>query len=333
MNSESNAQPVSSLAEAICAGDRRALAKAITLVESSLPADRVQAECLIATLLPETGKALRLGLSGVPGAGKSTLIEALGLKLTAAGHRLAVLAVDPTSARTGGSILGDKTRMELLAADERAFIRPSPAGLTLGGVARRTRDALLLCEAAGYDMVIIETVGVGQSEAAVADLVDLFVLLLVPGAGDELQGIKRGVLELADLIVVNKADGELASAANHAAAEYRHALTLLRPLEEDWSTPVFQISAQEGRGLDALWHCIAARHKAMKASGLLAARRSRQAQALLRREIELSLIDELRADAPAAARLRAVEQSVAKGDLTPGRAAAEVLAAFRSRGT
>lgn len=318
-------------AAAIASGDRRALAKAITLAESTKPADRAQAETLIADLLPRTGKAIRLGLSGVPGAGKSTLIEALGLRLIEAGHKVAVLAVDPSSARTGGSILGDKTRMERLSADERAFIRPSPAGLTLGGVARRTRDALLLCEAAGHDVVIVETVGVGQSEAAVADLIDLFVLLLVPGAGDELQGIKRGVLELADLIVVNKADGALKPAANHAAAEYRHALTLLRPPEADWRAPVLQVSALEGLGLDELWTCLSDRHNAMAASGLLEAKRARQALALLQREIELALIDELRADPVTKAKLRTVQKAVSAGEITPGRAAADILAAFRAR--
>lgn len=317
------------LAASVRAGDRRALAKAITLAESTRASDREQAESLISELLPHTGSATRIGLSGVPGAGKSTLIEALGLKLIEQGHKLAVLAVDPSSIRTGGSILGDKTRMEHLAASEAAFIRPSPAGLTLGGVARRTRDAMLLCEAAGFDVILIETVGIGQSEAAVADIVDLFVLLLAPGAGDELQGIKRGVLELADIILITKSDGDLTNAANQAAAEYRHALTLLRPTEEDWTAPVMQVSAVENRGLESFWACLSDRHLAMNSNGLLAARRSRQALAILRREIELSLIDDLRSHTAANACLREVEHLVTKGELTPGRAANQVLAAFR----
>ena len=318
------------LARAILSGERRALAKGITLAESTRAPDREPAEALIARLLPETGKALRLGISGIPGAGKSTLIEALGVRLVEQGHRVAVLAVDPTSARSGGSILGDKTRMERLSAEPRAFIRPSPAGLTLGGVARRTRDALLLCEAAGHDVVIVETVGVGQSEAAVADLVDLFMLVLVPAGGDELQGIKRGVLELADMIVVNKADGSLTAAANHAAAEYRHALTLLRPAEEGWRAPVLQVSAQEGRGLDELWELVSSRHRAMAESGALADKRARQALAILRNEIEQALIEELRGDESVRERLVRLEKEVAAGRQTPRRAAAEVVAAFRA---
>ncbi|MBY0431424.1 MAG: methylmalonyl Co-A mutase-associated GTPase MeaB, partial [Rhodospirillales bacterium] len=210
---------IQTLAAGLRAGQRRALARAITLVESTRPDHRRAAEALLEQVLPNTGRSVRLGISGVPGVGKSTFIEALGLHLTRQEHRIAVLAVDPSSPRSGGSILGDKTRMEELSRDERAFIRPSPSGCTLGGVARRTREVMLLCEAAGFDVVIIETVGVGQSETAVADMVDMFLLLLVPGGGDELQGIKKGIVELADLVVVNKADGDLAAAAERAAAE------------------------------------------------------------------------------------------------------------------
>ncbi|MEM1399644.1 MAG: methylmalonyl Co-A mutase-associated GTPase MeaB [Pseudomonadota bacterium] len=319
------------LSAALLKGDRRALAKAITLAESTRADDRKIAESLMADLMPRAGHAIRIGLSGVPGAGKSTLIEALGLLLIEAGHKVAVLAIDPTSVRTGGSILGDKTRMERLSMDLSAFIRPSPAGETLGGVARRTRDAMIFCEAAGFDVILIETVGVGQSEAAVADLVDLFAMILAPAAGDELQGIKRGVLERADLVVINKADGDLIAQANHAAAEYRHALALLHPPEPDWTVPVMRVSAVEGSGLKELWGCLADRHAAMRESGRLVARRSTQALAILRREIELALVDDLRADAGAKAHLTRLEHQVAKGEITPDRAARQVVDAFRAR--
>jgi LAO/AO transport system kinase len=215
---------------ALLAGERRALARAITLVESTRPDHREQAEALIEAILPHAGNSIRLGISGVPGVGKSTFIEAFGLHLIAAGRRVAVLAVDPSSRRTGGSILGDKTRMEALSRHDQAFIRPSPSRGTLGGVTRRTRESILLCEAAGFDVILVETVGVGQSETAVADMVDLFCLLLLPSAGDELQGIKKGIVELAELILVNKADGDTRKAAHQAVADYRAALRLLRPL-------------------------------------------------------------------------------------------------------
>jgi LAO/AO transport system kinase len=215
---------VSDFADAVRGGDRRSLARAITLAESTRPDHREEAVALLDELLPSTGGAIRVGISGAPGAGKSTFIEALGLHLVDHGHRLAVLAVDPSSRRSGGSILGDKTRMEMLSRRSEAFIRPSPSGGTLGGVARRTREALLLCEAAGHDVVLVETVGVGQSEVAVAGMVDVFVLLLAPGAGDDLQGVKRGIVELADVVVVNKADGDLAAAAERTAADSANAL-------------------------------------------------------------------------------------------------------------
>jgi len=244
------------LAEGLKAGRRRDLARAITLIESTRPDHRAAARALLEELLPATGGSIRLGISGVPGVGKSTFIEAFGRHVIDRGHRIAVLAVDPTSARSGGSILGDKTRMEELARAPEAFIRPSPAGDTLGGVARRTREAMLACEAAGFDVIVVETVGVGQSETAVADMVDLFCLLLLPGGGDELQGIKRGIVEIADLIVVNKADGAMRDAARHAAAEYRHALTLLRPRDADWRVLLLQAAATENRGIDAVWETI-----------------------------------------------------------------------------
>ena len=227
-----------SLAAAIKACDRRALAKGITLVESTRSYHRQQAAELLETLMPATGNSIRIGISGVPGVGKSTFIEAFGNLLLERGHRVAVLAVDPTSAVTGGSILGDKTRMETLAFAKNAFVRPSPAGKTLGGVTRRTRESLLLCEAAGFDVILVETVGVGQSETAVADMTDMFVLLLLPAGGDELQGIKRGIMELADLVLVNKADGEQTNSANQTMADYRSALHFMKSRFASWQPQV-----------------------------------------------------------------------------------------------
>ncbi len=241
------------LAELLRVGDRRALARSITLVESTRADTRLEAAELLDAVLPATGGAVRVGISGTPGAGKSTFIDELGSHLTAAGHRVAVLAVDPSSRRSGGSIMGDKTRMERLARDPTAFIRPSPSSGTLGGVARRTREAALLCEAAGFDVVLIETVGVGQSETVVADMVDCFVLIAAPGGGDELQGIKRGIMELADVIVVNKADGDLLPAARRAVSDHRHAVHLLRPKHPGWTVPVVATSALDGTGVDEVW--------------------------------------------------------------------------------
>jgi LAO/AO transport system kinase len=253
MNEQRPPDPAA-LAAAVRAGDRRALARAITLIESSRADHRRAAEAVLeAALVPAAGRTLRLGISGVPGVGKSTFIEALGLSILGRGHRLAVLAIDPSSRRGGGSILGDKTRMGELARSTAAFIRPSPTGGTLGGVARRTRETLLLCEAAGFDVVIVETVGIGQSETAVADMVDMFVLLMLPGGGDELQGIKKGVVELADLILVNKADGDFAAAAKRAVADYRSALRLLRPASATWRPEVLAVSALAGTNIETMW--------------------------------------------------------------------------------
>ncbi|MBX3284786.1 MAG: methylmalonyl Co-A mutase-associated GTPase MeaB, partial [Actinobacteria bacterium] len=249
---------VEELAGAVVAGDRRALARAITLVESTRADHRSQAAALLDEVLPRSGGAVRVGISGPPGVGKSTFIEAVGSHVTGAGHRLAVLAVDPSSSRSGGSILGDKTRMETLARNPQAFIRPSPSGGELGGVARRTREAMLLCEAAGFDVVVVETVGVGQSELAVADLVDLFVLLASPSGGDDLQGIKRGIMELADLVVVTKADGDLATSANHAAADLRRAIHLLRPKYEGLETETLLVSSPTGTGIAEVWDHVVA---------------------------------------------------------------------------
>ncbi len=304
---------------------RRGLAQAITLVESRKLEHRRTATGLIAEAMPLTGNALRIGISGVPGVGKSTFIEAFGLHLIDRGHRVAVLAVDPTSQRTGGSILGDKTRMEQLARNPAAFIRPSPAGRTLGGVARRTREAMLLCEAAGYDVVLVETVGVGQSETAVADMVDLFLLLLLPAGGDELQGIKRGIVELADLVVINKCDGDLQAAANHAAAEYRHALTLLRPAQHGWRTPVVQVSSIEGRGLDQVWD-LATRFRAVLERGnTLADKRGGQALAWFRSDLREALLDRLTADPAWRREVEAAEAAVRAGAAAPSGAAAALL--------
>jgi LAO/AO transport system kinase len=285
---------------------------------------------LLDAILPATGAATRVGISGAPGAGKSTFIETLGMNLVNAGHRVAVLAVDPSSARSGGSILGDKTRMEQLSRRSEAFIRPSPSGGALGGVARRTREASLVCEAGGFDVVLVETVGVGQSEVAVAGMVDLFVLLLGPGAGDELQGVKRGIVELADLIVVNKADGDLLDAARHTAADYAHALHLVRSDDEGAIDRVRTCSALLGEGIDELWEAISALVAAARESGELDVRRAEQARAWMWSEVTDTLLDELRADAAVRARVEALEEDVSRGRISPAAAAREVLAAFRS---
>ncbi len=281
---------VQELKAGIAAGDRGTLARAITLAESRRGDDQAHAQELIADLLPETGKAIRVGITGVPGAGKSTMIEELGLRLIEKGHRVAVLVVDPTSARSGGSILGDKTRMNKLSGDENAYIRPSPSGGVLGGVARKTREAMLLCEAAGFDVIIVESVGVGQSEAELAEMVDCLMLLLVPGAGDELQGIKRGIMELADLIVVNKADGDRVPLAKRARGDYRHALRMLPPSTEGWETPVQIASAVEGTGLDEVWESVEAHRALLEESGLLEERRRRQTERWLDSMIEEAVL-------------------------------------------
>jgi LAO/AO transport system kinase len=284
------------LADALRAGDRRALARAITLVESSRADHRAEAAAVLDAVLGDTGHAIRVGISGTPGAGKSTSIEALGTFLTGQGHRVAVLAVDPSSTRSGGSILGDKTRMEALARDPKAFIRPSPTAGQLGGVARRTREASLLCEAAGFDVILIETVGVGQSETAVAEMVDCFVLLVAPGGGDELQGIKRGILELADLIVVNKADGDLRPAAERALADHRSVLQLLRPKHEGWTVPVLAASAIEGRGVEEMWAEVVRLHSLLADTGRLERLRADQAVAWMWREVRERLVEDLHGD-------------------------------------
>lgn len=319
------------LATAVRAGDRRGLARAITLVESTRADHRTRADALLERLLPHTGGSMRLGVSGAPGVGKSTFIEALGLHLVRAARRVAVLAVDPSSRRSGGAILGDKTRMQELSTEPRAFIRPSPTGGTLGGVARRTGEALLVCEAAGFDVVVVETVGVGQSETAVAELVDMFVLLLQPAAGDELQGLKKGIIELADMVVVTKADGALAEAAGATAAQFAGALNLLRPAAPDWRPPVITCSALTGTGIDRVWDSVEAFRKRMAASGRLAARRRNQAAAWMWNEVGDSLRAALEATPAVARMIPELEAKVGAGTVTPGAAARTLLDAFLDR--
>ncbi len=315
---------VEKTAAAVRSGDRVALARAITLVESAKPEDQEQAQELLETLLPATGKAIRVGISGVPGAGKSTLIDQLGLNLVAQGHKVAVLAVDPTSSRSGGSILGDKTRMGRLASEPAAFIRPSPAGDSLGGVTKTTRETIALAEAAGYDVVLVETVGVGQSETAVSNMVDVFVVVAIPGAGDELQGIKRGLLELADIIAVNKAEGDNVERANRAAMEYKTALHILASGQTSWDPQVLTISARDNRGLDELWEKITQRHAALKASGALALRRAEQAVSWMREIFDQRLLAAFKGGRRAARHWQEMEEKVRAGAMTAGAAAAEL---------
>jgi len=308
------------LAQKIAAGERAALARAITLVESRRPEHRADAAALVQALLPSTGGASRVGITGVPGVGKSTLIDALGMRLVEAGRRVAVLAVDPSSTRTGGAILGDKTRMARLSASPAAFIRPSPSAGSLGGVAGRTREAMLLVEAAGYDVVIVETVGVGQSEVAVADMVDTFVALMLPGAGDELQGIKKGLLERADIIAVNKADGPALAAAKQAAAEILSAVKILAP--ED-PPQVLTVSARTEEGLGMLWDAIADHRARLATSGALDARRRDQGVTWMRDMIGDALQAHLATHAGSA--LAEAEAAVRDGHLAPSVAVRKVL--------
>jgi LAO/AO transport system kinase len=319
---------IASLAQQIEKGQRRALAKAITLVESSRTDDQHTAQALLAKLLPITGRAIRIGLSGSPGVGKSTFIEAFGSFLIDQGKRVAVLAVDPSSTRTGGSILGDKTRMERLSRDPMAFVRPSPSGGSLGGVARRTREALLLTEAAGYDVVLVETVGVGQSETAVADMVDMFCLLLSPAGGDELQGIKRGIMELADLVIVNKSDGDMKIAAKRAQGEYRAALHLMRPKFAGWSPRVVLASALHNKGLDAVLEQIQRFYTHLRETGALEPLRQDQAEAWMWSEIKDQLMDHFAADAAVANHLGQVRDQVRSAQLPATQGARDLLAAF-----
>ncbi len=324
---------IEELARNVAAGDRRALARAITLVESARADHRAEADALLQALAAHEREALRIGLSGTPGVGKSTFIEAFGTMLTGLGKKVAVLAVDPSSTRSGGSILGDKTRMERLARDPMAYIRPSPSQTELGGVARRTRDVVSLCEAAGFDVVLIETVGVGQSETIVASMSDLFLLLIAPAGGDELQGVKRGIMEIADLIVVNKADGDLKPVATRTVADYAGALRLMRKREGDPEgfPKVMAVSALEEKGLQEVWDDISTLAGYRKDSGFWTARRTDQARDWFEDEVRQGLLRQLRADPGMERAMSDLGQAVADGRRTPGAAAAEVLARLRGK--
>jgi LAO/AO transport system kinase len=319
---------VSRLADGLRAGDRAVLARAITLVESKRADHQAAAHRLVQDLLPQTGKAIRVGITGAPGVGKSTSIDTLGSALTGKGHKVAVLAVDPSSTRTGGSILGDKTRMAQLANDPAAFIRPSPSSGTLGGVAAKTRETMLICEAAGFDVILVETVGIGQSETAVADMTDFFLVLMLPGAGDELQGLKKGIVELADMIAVNKADGDNIGRANAAAAEYRAALHVLTPRSPDWTPPVITYSGLTGTGIAELWDHVLSHRERLGGSGEIAARRREQQVKWMWTMLEDRLHDRLRSDTAIKARLPRLEAAVAEGRMAPGVAVDEIAAAL-----
>ena len=326
------AEAVRALLRGLRAGERRGLAKAITLVESTRPEDRARAADLLAELhalaSPVHADTVRIGVSGAPGVGKSTFIEAFGLHAVRAGRRVAVLTIDPSSRLAGGSILGDKTRMAALSQHPEAFVRPTPAGRTLGGVARRTREAIVVCEAAGFDVIVVETVGVGQSETAVADMTDLFMLLIAPLGGDELQGIKRGVMELAELVLVNKADGEQADAAQRTVAEYRNALRLMRPRTSAWTPVVEPCSALARTGIAEAWRRVGECRAALRGSGDWAARRAAQAEAWLREEIEAGWYERLREDPRIEARAGRLEEDVRAGRVAPPAAARDLLCGF-----
>jgi len=312
------------LVQGVLARERRTLAKTITLLESTRADHRARGQAVLESLLPHSGKSIRVGISGVPGVGKSTFIEALGMLLIGRGHRVAVLAIDPSSSISGGSILGDKTRMEHLSMREEAFIRPSPSSGSLGGVADKTREAMLVCEAAGFDIVIVETVGVGQSETAVAGMTDVFVLLQLPNAGDDLQAIKKGIVELADVVVFNKADIDL-RATEMAAAQMQSALALLRPPTQHWKVPVLKISAMRNEGIAEFWATIERYRQAMEAHGAIAARRQQQALAWMWHLIESGLHQRFNDNAAVKRALPALAQAVQAGTITPSAAARQLL--------
>ncbi len=331
MNAPAPMFEIEQMARGIRSGERVMLSRAITLIESKRADHRRAAATLMQDVLKDTGRAVRVGITGAPGVGKSTMIEALGSMLTAQGRKVAVLAVDPSSRRTGGSILADKTRMAKLANDERAFIRPSPSSGTLGGVAARTRETMLLCEAAGYDVILVETVGVGQSEIAVADMTDFFLVLALPGAGDELQALKKGVVELADMIVVNKADGDNLPRAKLAAAEYSAALHILAPRSPNWSPPVMTCSALTNDGMAQLWAHILDHQKKLTASGELEARRGEQQVKWMWTMLEERLFEPLRSDRALKAALPRIESEVAAGQLAPAIAVEQIAAMLKGR--
>ncbi len=316
---------VDALADGVRRGDRRMVAKAITLVESTRLDHQEAAQSLLERLLPATGNAVRVGITGVPGVGKSTFIEAFGLYLIGRGKRVAVLAVDPSSARTGGSILGDKTRMAKLSAAPEAFIRPSPSGGSLGGVARRTREGMLVCEAAGYDVVIVETVGVGQSEVAVSSMVDFFLVLMLAGAGDELQGIKKGILEIADALAINKADGDNVALAQQAASQYIAALNLFRHTSPTWDPPVVTLSAIEMRGMDRIWEIITDHRQKLGATGELEAKRREQQRVWFWNVVEDGIRTRFLGRPDVRAELQELEPAVAEGRTSPTAAARRLL--------
>jgi LAO/AO transport system kinase len=318
--------PVSDYVTGIADGDRALLARAITLVESSNPEHGHIAQKVLQELLPKTGNAVRLGITGVPGVGKSTTIDQLGMNLIAEGHLVAVLAIDPTSKRSGGSILGDKTRMSSLAQERNAFIRPSPSSGTLGGVTRRTRETMALVEAAGFDVVIVETVGVGQSEVAVSDMVDFFLVLLLAGGGDDLQGIKKGIIELADMIAINKADGDNIKRAERAAGDYKNALQIFTPHGATWFPPVLTVSGQENRGLKELWGKVLEHRKTMTETGEFARRRQTQAVSWMRDMLEHRLMGALKANPQVGVELPKIEASVRDGTLLPTLAVDKIMA-------
>lgn len=315
---------VPAFAARIRAGDRAALARAITFAESRRADHQAAARALVQELLPDTGKAIRVGVTGVPGVGKSTTIDTLGSRLTAAGRKVGVLAVDPSSTRTGGSILGDKTRMQRLAMDRAAYVRPSPSAGTLGGVAAKTRESMLLMEAAGFDVILVETVGIGQSETTVADMTDVFLVLMLPGAGDELQGIKKGVLEIADIIAVNKADGAGAGPAKAAAADYTAALRILNAQGGAWTPEVLTVSGREDQGLDALWARVVACRDLRAKAGELAKRREGQQVRWMWTMVEARFRERLADDPRLAERVPTLETAVAGGELAPTLAADEI---------